>query len=1091
MNSKGLSEAKKRLRGNSCVNTGRGSGGGFTACSASVTAQVKKTHDAMFSSVAKRFGKSAPALRDEIDRQMRDWLGDADVYVRVPAGVVARILDDGRIKTQFESKSSGGMFNPSFRSGVEHSLLGIDKKTKNADRPVYGYLAHGPERVNKVAGYGGVAIKLKPEAKARVKFTVGDSFKTYRHGLMGEAEARQKGNPVAQSISTRTPSYTLNRKQVEESVFSGGFSAFTEKKTTGPDYIEAMVLGGVKVSDIASVTYTTDVIYSGSFLAEMRKSVKRLQSMGIEVHGPSALFDTFDESTHAYNRGSAGGATVDSSRRQGSSDGGAGRDSGSGAADLDGSVTASIVARERILGACESLVRADEDDRRVSAHRGLIAEAKKRIKGNLCHDKTFVACNSGVGGEGWQQTFGEFTETLVIKYKVRERFDVIGRAAPQLVKDMTPEHVVAEIGRMVMKDDLKGGIAKNRPRLRSGLERVGFATSEPDRVFGGRTYPLAGDGKKIKQDWQDRWLSIRRAAQRGETIPESVLGELTKKNQVWLKAGAIEEATTTDRYQMAALKDRLIKKALTHLKVTGNGEIVSKKTGKTLPGANLSGYRVHKLTVDGKKVQARAHRIVALSRHGHLPKGTYIDHKNRNRSDNRPGNLKVATPADNARNRGAVTTAKTVDDFSEAKKKLRGNSCVNAGQGSGGGFTSCSGGRIEVALTSTKDRMTIDKTLAYIDARSRGKMDLKSLRAQLKEAAPKGLFGKTSVDPKVLKIQDLDLVKRRVKKMGGKLSSDAIVVDSNGYVIDGRHRAVRALLAGKKIEAYAPITRKKPLDEALIAEAKKKLRGNSCVNTGQGSGGGFTSCSDGGVLDAPAWDMSMEDVYKQAGFLKEHKAIKARNLTKDPEERRALNFYTRGDIPEGLSAPPPAPSWIMIGRLTRDGASKTGMSKADAEVYGAAMDKTIGAIKAMPQIDGAVYRGFDANNLKLSVGGEFVSDSIFSASVHPGVASRFAGHRRRPEWELKKGLPQADISVMRIKGKSRLLGSASAVDSEFEAVFLPGQRFRVVGVHKRVKAYTDGLDSYGKRNSHMVTVYDVEAIGTEPSGKFKIKESVA
>ena len=70
-----------------------------------------------------------------------------------------------------------------------------------------------------------------------------------------------------------------------------------------------------------------------------------------------------------------------------------------------------------------------------------------------------------------------------------------------------------------------------------------------------------------------------------------------------------------------------------------------------LSGANCNGYIVHNISFNGIKKSCRAHQIVWISANGVYNRDKYvIDHKNRDKSDNRLCNLRLATPSQNRRN---------------------------------------------------------------------------------------------------------------------------------------------------------------------------------------------------------------------------------------------------------------------------------------------------------------------------------------------------------------------------------------------------------------------------------------------------------
>lgn len=59
------------------------------------------------------------------------------------------------------------------------------------------------------------------------------------------------------------------------------------------------------------------------------------------------------------------------------------------------------------------------------------------------------------------------------------------------------------------------------------------------------------------------------------------------------------------------------------------------------------GYRYVSVTINRKQVAVPAHRVVWQALHGAIPDGMQINHKDGDRSNNRPDNLEVVTGAEN------------------------------------------------------------------------------------------------------------------------------------------------------------------------------------------------------------------------------------------------------------------------------------------------------------------------------------------------------------------------------------------------------------------------------------------------------------
>ncbi len=180
-----------------------------------------------------RFAKYHDASSKSIEQQCMgnlDSLLENDLAIRRGVRGAEGFLTDERMKTQFETGTSGGTMDTASRLRAEFNGLGAEAGIPVEQRPVYGY-ARTDE--HEASMYGPVEFVLNDSVKDRTTITVGDS-------LNGFSNERQVGtpwrNPGKGSIDAKT-------------------SLLFEAKSNriSAEYIEAQIHGGVRLKDVAKI----------------------------------------------------------------------------------------------------------------------------------------------------------------------------------------------------------------------------------------------------------------------------------------------------------------------------------------------------------------------------------------------------------------------------------------------------------------------------------------------------------------------------------------------------------------------------------------------------------------------------------------------------------------------------------------------------------------------------------------------------------------------------------------------------------------------------------------------------------------------
>jgi SPP1 gp7 family putative phage head morphogenesis protein len=199
-----------------------------------------------------------------------DIMTNGNVTIALSERTLADVLDDGRFKNQFETKTSGGLKDIGIRKQGEGAALEVPVGVKNSERPIYGFLTtndnpgieYDSRRGNvektwsniasinnsNVDQYGEIRIVLKDSVRENTTATIGDSLRT---------------GALAENLTNPDPNMT------QMGLYSAGIPSHMAGLPTA-DYIEAQIHGGVKISDIAAIYVPNSRAYSVKNLLEYR-----------------------------------------------------------------------------------------------------------------------------------------------------------------------------------------------------------------------------------------------------------------------------------------------------------------------------------------------------------------------------------------------------------------------------------------------------------------------------------------------------------------------------------------------------------------------------------------------------------------------------------------------------------------------------------------------------------------------------------------------------------------------------------------------------------------------------------------------------
>lgn len=156
-----------------------------------VRSHGKEVYDKSVKSLTKRYKMSVDEVQQKLDRAFASMVSNSDFGMHVSSDSLIKALRSGSFKSQHESGTSGGYFNPKMRLRFENSMFNVPIKNgpgmKDSDRPVYGLLVPKYDGSSSVKDYynngpgswygDGITVVFKRgKVLNQATMTIGDSF---------------------------------------------------------------------------------------------------------------------------------------------------------------------------------------------------------------------------------------------------------------------------------------------------------------------------------------------------------------------------------------------------------------------------------------------------------------------------------------------------------------------------------------------------------------------------------------------------------------------------------------------------------------------------------------------------------------------------------------------------------------------------------------------------------------------------------------------------------------------------------------------------------------------------------------------------
>ena len=182
------------------------------------------------------------AERVQAEANLQALIDKSHVCRNIRSNDFEKVLKDGRFKSQFETHTSGGCLDPSFRARIENQLFGLpnDPAWDVKNRPIYGSLVTDMAGEHGATSYGDVLVRFKAGIKGRTTAVGTDSF-----GVGSDFQPAPLTHPSLRMVGDYHRSHLRN-------------GVPNTAKDLSTSYFEVQIHGGATVEDIAEVVFSSE-----------------------------------------------------------------------------------------------------------------------------------------------------------------------------------------------------------------------------------------------------------------------------------------------------------------------------------------------------------------------------------------------------------------------------------------------------------------------------------------------------------------------------------------------------------------------------------------------------------------------------------------------------------------------------------------------------------------------------------------------------------------------------------------------------------------------------------------------------------------